>query len=286
VVNAAIVWEDSPEGMELEKQRHDGYIAWMQQRDADFALFSEAQMQAFNRDWLKRKKAVDELLSRPPAMQQIVGGRVVKPSSGQDMIPQKLTIQMMGKYDVLRYCNKHLGNKGVTWRSRLKPADLTGLNRSQIMALHCFLNTGPLKEQGSDKRQIKVEVMSLLKMWVVKYSLSKPKGRLAPEVSMGNFSLTDYARNHEFVEKVGDIRALNEMKRVWMGIKVGGDIHKKSKKDKNDKISEQVGPAKYRPRAKAKGSKGGKKTKTSDGKLMPIMKSQPLMPVGDEASIM
>lgn len=214
VVNAALVWKDSPERMGEERIRHDGYMAWMQQNNPDFTLFSESEVDSFRGNWTVRRDAVDELLARTPSSKQEVGGRTINAVSGMGNIPQKMTLQMMGKYDVLRYCNKPQA-KTHDWIPKLELADIPATYSNQILALHCFVNAGPLKEQGRDKKKLKINVFEALGLWTVN---SKVFSGHYDGLQMSNFSLTDYSRNHEFLEKVGNAKAVEQLKTLWVNV--------------------------------------------------------------------
>lgn len=140
LARAGVAWSDPPHIMNSDLKRHEGAVAWQRQYDLNFIGFDTGVDQLKN--WTYHKHHFEEL--REAAK-----------------LYANFSVLMLKRYDVLRYCTKTPNQMNLH-------SDINVTVREQLLALHCFVNFGPLGEQGTKKKDAKLEVMLKLDYFVLK----------------------------------------------------------------------------------------------------------------------
>jgi hypothetical protein len=117
-----------------------GYLPWMQQKDPDFLMgISERSL--------------------------LQNGTLPSGST-------KLNVLLLERYKALRYCHKALP-QNTHYAKHLKVDDHMPEKLRTVGVLHCFVDTGPHGEQGIEKSNRKMFIMTSLDHWGVNDKWSK-----------------------------------------------------------------------------------------------------------------
>lgn len=220
---------------------HAGYIAWLHQTDPDFDLFSSANQTELDMDWRIRKNSVDKLLSDSQTRNQKVRFKdkgkssvttqwrkiqtqqlpllsssvpVIDLQSHVTTATEKIDLLVLRRYSALRYCNEAQEMRH-DWIERLRVKETTPGLLDDVAVLHCFVEAGPLGEQGKKKKDLKVNVMHALNIWVLKESWWTKDVVYTTNISLG-FSILDRAHSHRIADQLADDQHVAQLKKVWL----------------------------------------------------------------------
>ena len=121
---------------------HEGFFVWQYPRDVDYVGFDHT-LNLTNNYTYHAKRAVDLLKDRNETF-------------------SKVSILMLSKYDVDRYCP--VGD--FFSRRPMEPRSAAVKNR--VVGTHCFRNLGPLGEHGVRKSRAKMEIMLKTRTWTIR----------------------------------------------------------------------------------------------------------------------
>jgi hypothetical protein len=145
---SSLIWDQPPSALNGTSGSLSAIVPWFHQQHPDYNLFNKSDEDTIVHDWASHKQAVEDELAR-------VSGST------------KINVLLLHRLSALRYCNQPK-KSDIDWIAFLKPVDMLPSEFQQVVALHCFVDTGPAGEQGLRKREMKKDIALALNYWVLK----------------------------------------------------------------------------------------------------------------------